>query len=88
MIFEGHEGSMADDFSILPQWKRLLPAEKLGNSKESLVGQVEKELPQRKKRRRKGQGVTSENDQEKTEGTNRGPEDSDTPSGKIVDITI
>jgi hypothetical protein len=79
---------MADDFSILPQWKRLLPTEKLGNSKESLVGQVEKEIPQRKKKRRKGQGSVPDGDQEKTEGGSRGPEDSDPPSGKIVDITI
>ncbi len=79
---------MADDFSILPQWKRLLPTEKLGNSKESLVGQVEKEIPQRKKKRRKGQGSVPDGDQENPGGDNESAKDPDTPSGKIVDITI
>ena len=44
---------MADDFSILPKWKRLLPAEKLGNLKESLVGQVERD-PSKEKEKKKG----------------------------------
>jgi hypothetical protein len=79
---------MADDFSILPKWKRLLPAEKLGNLKESLVGQVEKEIPQRKRKRRKEQGMTSDADPEKTEGAEESPKDSKVQSGKIVDITI
>ena len=79
---------MGDDFSIFPQWKRLLPAEKLGNLKESLVGQVEKEIPQRKKRKRKGQGLNSDSDQEGTEGAEETSPDSEAPSGKIVDITI
>jgi hypothetical protein len=79
---------MGDDFSILPLWKKLLPAEKLGNSKESLVGQVEKEIPQRKKGKRKGKGLNSDNDQEGTEGAEETSADSEAPSGKIVDITI
>jgi hypothetical protein len=79
---------MADDFSILPKWKRLLPAEKLGDLKESLVGQVEKEIPPRKRKRRKGPGVTSDMDPEKTEGAEESPNDSKVQSGKIVDITI
>jgi len=79
---------MGDDFSILPQWKRLLPAEKLGNSKESLVGQVEKEIPQRKKRKRKGQGLNSDTDQETAEGAEETSKDSEVQSGKIVDVTI
>jgi hypothetical protein len=87
-IFEWHEGSMADDFSILPQWKRLLPAEKVGNMKEGLVGQVEKEIPQRNRKRRKGQAGTSDADPEKTEGAEESTNDSKVQSGKIVDITI
>jgi hypothetical protein len=79
---------MGDDFSILPLWKKLLPAEKLGNSKESLVGQVEKEVPQRKKRKRKGEGLDSDTDPESAEGTEGTSPDSEAPSGKIVDITI
>ncbi|MEI9475260.1 MAG: hypothetical protein WCO26_01605 [Deltaproteobacteria bacterium] len=79
---------MGDDFSILPLWKKLLPAEKLGNSKESLVGQVEKEIPQRKKRKRKGQGLNSDTDQESAEGAEETSTDSEAPCGKIVDITI
>lgn len=79
---------MADDFSILPQWKRLLPAEKLGNLKESLVGQVEKEIPQRKRKKRKGQAGTSDAEPEESEGAGESTKDSAVQSGKIVDITI
>ncbi len=79
---------MGDDYSIHSQWGSLLPAEKVGNCRESLVGQVEKEIPQQRKRRRKGQDAKSDTDQEKgggVEGTSKDPE---VESGKIVDITI
>jgi len=77
---------MGDDVSILPQWKRLLPAENVGNSKESLVGQVEKEIPQRRRRRRKG--LRSEADPVGEEAMGEAAKDPETQSGKIVDITI
>jgi hypothetical protein len=73
---------------ILPQWKRLLPAEKLGNTKESLVGRVKREVPQRRKKKRTGQELKSDADQEgedETEGTSKDPA---TRSGKILDITV
>ena len=79
---------MGDDYSIHSQWSRLLPAEKMGNCKESLVGQVEKEIPQKKKRRRKGQDAKSDTDQEKEGGAEGTSKDPGVDSGKIVDITI
>ena len=79
---------MGDEVSILPQWKRLQPAEKVGNSKESLVGQIEREIPQWKKRRRKPKGGSPETDQETEAGTEEISSDPETQSGKIVDVVI
>ncbi len=79
---------MADEVSILPQWKTLLPAEKVGNSKESLVGQVEKEPFQNKKRRKKRPAPKSDGDEEQRELSEEESKDPETHSGKIVDITV
>jgi hypothetical protein len=78
---------MAEDV-ILPQWKKLLPTEKLGNTKESLVGQVRREVSQRKKKKRKGQELKSDAEQEREDATEGPPKDPEAQSGKIVDITI
>ena len=86
MAFVKHEGSMGDDFSILPQWERLRPAEKVGNPKESLIGQIEKEIPHHKKKRKKGLKTTADQEgEEESEDTSKDPE---AQSGKIVDVTI
>ena len=77
---------MGDDFSILPQWEKLLPTEKVGNPKESLVGQIERENLQEKKRRKKR--AKSDSGQEKEEEGEETSKDPETKSGKIVDITI
>ena len=77
---------MGDDYSILTPWERLLPAERLGNSKESLVARIEKEIPQNKKRRKKRlKGNADQEGEEKAEETSKDPE---ARSGKIVDVTI
>ena len=79
---------MADEFSILPKWNRLLPAEKLGNSKESLVTQVEKEMPQRKRKRKKAQERKPEEEPPVEAATEEDSKESALTSGKIVDIVI
>ncbi len=72
---------------ILPQWKRLLPAEKLGNTKESLIGHIKREVPQKKKKKRSRGEMKSDADREE-EATEEASKDPETRSGKIVDITI
>ncbi len=73
---------------ILPNWKTLLPAEKLGNAKESLVGQVKREVPQGKKRKRRRQGLKPDEEQEEIKDAEGAPNEPEARSGKIVDITI
>lgn len=79
---------MSDDFSILPKWNRLHPTEKLGNSKESFVSEIGKRTPQKKKKRRKGRDSKPDSDQGEEGRFQEGTEDTDTQSGKILDITI
>ncbi len=78
---------MGDEFSILSQWNRLLPAEKVGNSKESLVSQIEKEIPQKRKKKKR-RGLKTGGDQGGENEAEEAPKDPEAQSGKIVDVTI
>jgi hypothetical protein len=75
---------MADDFSV---WNRLLPAERAGNSKESLITKVDRGVPQKKKKGRKRGASRSQGEGHK-EDEEENKEESDPHAGKILDIVI
>jgi len=74
---------MADDFWFTTKLDRLPPTEKLTDPKERVVRQ---EIPSKKRRKKGGQEITAEVNQDKEEG--REDSSKDKPSGKIVDIVI
>ena len=76
---------MAEDVSI---WSRLLPAEKLGNAKESLINKVDRKFHSGKRKPRKKESDNPELDEEKDELLEEEGQEPKVQAGKILDITI
>ncbi len=79
---------MNDPFAILTKWDKPLPPEKLGNSGEDFIQQIDRDAPGKKKRRKKqrNSGSAPDPEGENREGARSVEEES--TSGKILDITI
>jgi hypothetical protein len=73
---------MSDDYSVFGQLPQMTPSGKTRNSKEI---PVDKESSRRKMKRRKSPESIPEEDEAKEMGPE---EEEDSPSGKVLDITI